>query len=184
MYAPNVFVAAEYAIDQNLAPVISFSFGGCEKVDARRRRWCGHRAVAQQANAQGITWVASPATPVLRAARARGPTIREPAAYSVNLPASFPEVTGVGGTMFAEGTGNYWASGYTKAAPSALSYIPEAVWNETPGGMLAASEWGGERLLFEAGLADRPGLPAGNARMVPDVSFAAGWNHDPYIPRG
>lgn len=44
VYAEDVSVAAEYAVDQNLAPVMSESFGGCEQYDSP-----AFRAVAQQA---------------------------------------------------------------------------------------------------------------------------------------
>ncbi|HKA00730.1 MAG TPA: protease pro-enzyme activation domain-containing protein, partial [Candidatus Solibacter sp.] len=57
VYSEHVYYATQYAVDQNLAPVISHSYGVCEKalfkhldeIDA----W---RSIAKQANAQGITW--------------------------------------------------------------------------------------------------------------------------------
>lgn len=53
-YANNFNDAAQGAIDQNLAPVMSESYGTCEIGPA-----VGLRALAQQAHAQGITWLAS-----------------------------------------------------------------------------------------------------------------------------
>ena len=50
----NVFTSAQYAINQNLAPVISMSYGGCEQQNS-----ASIRSLAQQANSQGITWIAS-----------------------------------------------------------------------------------------------------------------------------
>ena len=52
VYSPNVFESLEYAVDQNLAPVVSNSYGGCEIGSSTS--W---RTLAQQANAQGITWM-------------------------------------------------------------------------------------------------------------------------------
>jgi len=54
VYSSDVFTSAEYAVDQNLAHVMSLSYGGCESYNP-----ASFRAVAQQANAQGITWLVS-----------------------------------------------------------------------------------------------------------------------------
>ena len=51
-------LSVPYAINQNLAPVITFSFGLCEQ-QTSQSTLASTRALAQQANAQGITWVAS-----------------------------------------------------------------------------------------------------------------------------
>jgi subtilase family serine protease len=54
VYGNNANLAAQYATDQNLAPIISESFGMCEK---RASGWDWMRNLAQQAAAKGITWV-------------------------------------------------------------------------------------------------------------------------------
>ncbi len=58
VYAADVVDAVLHAIDQNLAPVLSLSYGGCEG-DLNANVAQVLQAVAQQANAQGITWVAA-----------------------------------------------------------------------------------------------------------------------------
>jgi subtilase family serine protease len=59
VYGVNVVsIAIAYAIDQNLAPVITMSFGNCEQY-ITPATLASTRALAQQANAQGITWVAA-----------------------------------------------------------------------------------------------------------------------------
>jgi hypothetical protein len=83
--------------------------------------------------------------------------------------------------MFVEGTGSYWAPGYSKGTPTAPSYIPETVWNETPKGKLATSGGGASMFFAKPSWQTGPGVPNVNARLVPDVSFAADWDHDPYI---
>src|SRR5262249_45959172 len=104
VYSENIVDALEYAIDQNLAPVISMSYGFCE---AQASSSDGQilQSWARRANAQGITWFAasgdSGAADCATDARSGG-------AFSVDLPAAIPEVTGVGGTTFNEGTGTYW----------------------------------------------------------------------------
>jgi subtilase family serine protease len=58
VYGKDVIAAAQYAIDQNLAPILTFSFGSCEPGISS-----GDATVvqdlAQQGNAQGITWIAA-----------------------------------------------------------------------------------------------------------------------------
>ena len=54
VYGLDVFDAAQFAVDDNVAPILSLSFGGCEAYNR-----IGYRAVAQQASAQGITWLAA-----------------------------------------------------------------------------------------------------------------------------
>src|SRR6202023_2941557 len=58
VYSNDVTNAVQYAIDQNLAPVLTMSYGFCEAQastsDAQMlRSW------AKQANAQGMTWFAA-----------------------------------------------------------------------------------------------------------------------------
>ncbi len=87
----------------------------------------------------------------------------------------------MGGTEFNEGSGQYWSTGVSPNGGKALSYIPEMVWNETGAGGLLASGGGASvyfpRPLWQTG----PGVPNDNARHVPDVSFSASGNHDPYV---
>src|SRR5262249_54224750 len=100
VYSYNALGSLQYAVDQNLAPVINYSFGVCELYFSEAAPLL--RAMAQQANAQGITIVASsgdagPAgcdTPVTNPLATNG--------INANLPASIPEVTSVGGTQFNE----------------------------------------------------------------------------------
>jgi uncharacterized protein (TIGR03437 family) len=177
VYARNVFSAAQYAIDQNLAPVLSMSFGGCEVLNS-----VGLRAIAQQANAQGITWVASSGdTGAVQCDRgsltqeaSKGPT--------VSAPASYPEVTAVGGTTLNEGTGTYWNISNSASGGSALSYIPEVAWNDAlQDGSLVAAGGGASANFAKPGWQSGPGVPNDNARDIPDIAFAASANHDPYL---
>jgi subtilase family serine protease len=103
VYAPNGYAGIQYAVDQNLAPVISFSFGTCERGAASSTGlidWT--RALAQQANAQGITWISSSGDTGVAACEHQFVDHTGVGGAGVLLPVSFPEVTGVGGTMFVE----------------------------------------------------------------------------------
>lgn len=182
VYSDNVFGAAEYAIDENLAPVISTSYGGCERnilnapnvVDA-------FRSVAKQAIAQGITWVVSSGDTGPAACERQDLDTAGIHGIFVNFPASLPELTAVGGTEFNEGTGNYWGPNGPDNS-SAQSYIPEIAWNDTKAdGKLAASGGGSSALFARPAWQTGPGVPNLNARLVPDISFTASWDHDAYV---
>jgi hypothetical protein len=75
----------------DLAPVFSVSYGGCEAGSPAR-----FRSVAQQANAEGITWMS--AAGGSSAARCDGDATVATHGPSVIFPANIPEVTAVGGT--------------------------------------------------------------------------------------
>ena len=86
---------------------------------------------------------------------------------AVDTPGSTPEVTSVGGTEFAEGSGRFWnATNNALTGASALSYIPETSWNDSAfDGSPSASGGGIERqfgargqlLLYEAIVANGSG---------------------------
>jgi uncharacterized protein (TIGR03437 family) len=182
VYSNNFFDAAQASVDQNLAPVMSLSFGTCEPEGVP-----GNRAIAQQANAQGITWLASSGD--------SGPAGCDPhgifgstqggvasLGLAVSIPASFPEVTAMGGTEFNEGSGQYWQSSSSANGGSAISYIPEMVWNDTPAGGGLLTSGGGASIDFpKPSWQTGPGVPKDNARDVPDVSFNASGDHDGYM---
>ncbi|HLK69021.1 MAG TPA: protease pro-enzyme activation domain-containing protein [Bryobacteraceae bacterium] len=181
IYATNFNTAAQAAIDQNLATILSESFASCEPSSA-----VGNRIMAQQANAQGITWVASSGDSGGAGCDAHGffgttgnTTVSDGPA--VGIPASFPEVTAMGGTMFNEAGGQYWRASNDSVDGSAISYIPEVVWNETGAGGLLASGGGPSIFFTKPAWQVAPGVPDDNARDVPDISFSAAGNHDPYL---
>jgi hypothetical protein len=169
----------QYAVDQNLAPVITYSYGLCE---ARQSGWPLYRNVAQQATAQGITWVASSGDAGAAGCESQDEDRAGASGLAVQVPASLPEVTGVGGAEFAEGAGRYWSPTYNDDGSSALSYIPEKAWNDTSqGGLLTASGGGVSTLFARPNWQIASALPADNARHVPDLAFTASAQHDPYL---
>lgn len=196
----GVFDAAQYAIDNDLAPVISMSYGGCEAANVTFIPF--FEPILQQASAQGQTFLASSGDDGAAACDGTypsGPVSVATYGPSVNYPASSPEVTGVGGTEFNEGAGTYWGTNGGDLG-SALSYIPEMAWNDSDttgtGGVngpdLAASGGGKSSCGVESngnctGGFPKPswqvgtGVPADHVRDVPDVSLSASANHDGYI---
>jgi hypothetical protein len=175
VYSSNVFNSLQYAVTQNLAPVISISYGTCET--GQSAAGAALRAIAQQANAQGITLLSSSGDSGAFSCDGSSESSASNGA-AVSLPASIPEVTAVGGTGFNEGSGNYWSASNSASDGSALSYIPEAVWNESAAGGLGASGGGASALFTKPVWQAGPGVPADGARDVPDIAMAAGADHD------
>ena len=187
----NVFRSLQYAIDNNVAPVISISYGDCEQ-DFSQSEVSTLTALLQQANAQGITVAA--ASGDSGAADCDFPATRTQAIRSathglaVDLPASSPFVTGVGGTQFNEGgtISSYWSSANNSVSGSALSYIPEVAWNETATelanrGSIAAGGGGISTLFQKPGWQTGNGVPNDSFRDVPDISLNAAVTSDSYL---
>jgi len=180
VYSLTFLFAVQYTVDNNLAPVITMSANeGCEAQNTTASM-SFYRALAQEANAQGITWVNSGSDAGPASCDPNGAPIAMNG-LGVRFPASIPEVTAVGGTEFNEQSGNYWSPTNTPSGASALSYIPEMVWNDSA---LLGALWaggGGVSIFFpkpswQAG----PGVPNDNARDMPDVALAASFSHDGY----
>jgi uncharacterized protein (TIGR03437 family) len=176
VYATDVMTAVQYAIDQKLAPVVSVSYGNCEQ-ESTRSDIASFQQWAQQANAQGITWLAASGdNGAADCADSQNPGL------AVDLPGSIPEVTSVGGTEFAEGAGTYWSPTNTANGASALSYVPETTWNDSLADGQPSSSGGGASILFsKPSWQTGPGVPSDNARHVPDVSLNASPDHDGYL---
>jgi subtilase family serine protease len=176
----DVSISAMEIIDNNLAPVMTMSYGGCELDD--QSSLGSLQAEAQQANAEGITWMASSGDSGAAACDV-GANIAQNG-LQVNVPASIPEVTGVGGTEFDEG-GNYskyWIGVNGNNGGSALSYIPEIAWNDTAqAGVLDATGGGVSTFYALPYYQSRVSGIQGSMRNVPDVSLSASNGNDPYF---
>jgi subtilase family serine protease len=175
VYSQDVLESVQYAIDGYLAPVISMSYGECE-IGAPT----SYRSMAQQANAEGMTWMNSSGDGGAAGCDYDAKiAVRGPA---VTFPADIPEVTAVGGTELSENSSSDWSTQNSATLASATGYIPEIAWNDTAlgGGIWATG--GGVSVEFakpwwQAG----PGVPNDSARDVPDVSLSASGDHDGYL---
>ena len=186
----GVDLSTEYIIDNNLADVMTESYGSCE-AQYTAAEATNVQSRAQQAAAQGITYIVS--TGDSGSAGCDDPNTKKTASgpFSVNILASTPYTIAVGGTQFNEhgNNGAYWRSQNDSVYSSALSYIPENVWNEActvaACGAANAGIWatgGGASTLFakpswQTGV---PGIPNDRARDIPDVSLTAA-SHDYYL---
>ena len=186
VYSDDVVNSAFFAIDEALAPVLSFSYGGCELQNSQSDAQA-LAAEAQKAAAEGITWVVSAGDSGAAACESQGAGYTSAVTpLSVNLPAAVPYVTAVGGAEFHEGSGNYWASKLRSDGSSALSYVPESAWTDETlipqyGDTGFAASGGGASVFFSKPSWQKgPGVPNNSARNVPDVAVTASWYHDPY----
>lgn len=172
VYTTNLEDAFQYAVDEKIAPIVSMSFLTCEQANSSTSQYAlSYRAIAQVAAAQGMTWLVSSGDSGAAGCDNTGAPVAT-MGLEVNLFASVPEVTGVGGTEFNEGSGQYWGSQNSATGGSALSYIPERAWNGTAisGGLFAGG--GGVSAYFpKPAWQTGPGVPNDGARDVPDVAL-------------
>jgi uncharacterized protein (TIGR03437 family) len=168
--------AVQYAIDQNLAPVVSTSYGLCE-LETVSSDVAAFRSWALQGNSQGITWFSASGD----SGGADCDDSQNPG-LSVDAPGSVPEVTSVGGTEFAEGSGTFWKASNDANSSSAMSYIPEMAWNDSVADGTPSSTGGGASIYFtKPSWQVGPGVPNDNQRHVPDISLSASADHDGYL---
>jgi subtilase family serine protease len=125
----DAFTSYYYAIDNNLAAVISLSYGLCELQD--EGSVTGDEAELTKGNSLGITIVNSTGDTGVAECDANGAKIAI-LGLGISYPASSPEVTGVGGTAIplANFKGQYWGTANGPNGGTALSYIPEQAWND------------------------------------------------------
>ena len=186
VYSTNAFESAFYVIDEALAPVLSVSYGACE-LRMSENDVATLASHGQKAAAEGITWLsASGDAGASDCEDQNGHFTSAITRATVDLPASLPWVTGVGGTAFDEGNGKYWAAGADQNMGTALGYIPERAWNDeawiaqnhlhgfASGG--GGASWYFSKPSWQTGR----GVPDRDCRYVPDVSLTASWFHDPY----
>ncbi len=130
----GIDLSALYIIDNNLAPVMSLSYGACE-ADLGTGGNEFHSMLWEQAATQGITIVA--ASGDSGSAGCDSVHFGETAAQyglAVSGLASTPFNVAVGGTDFNLDTSNalnYWSLWNSPSQNSAKSYIPETTWNDS-----------------------------------------------------
>ncbi|MBV8620391.1 MAG: S8/S53 family peptidase [Curvibacter sp.] len=176
----GTFIAAQYAVNNNLAPVLSMSFGLCE-ASLGSSAMSFMNTLWQQAAAQGMSVVISSGD-----SGAAGCDVDSSATSvggkAVNGLASTPYNLAIGGTMFNDASGNYWGAANGNYKVSALGYIPELAWNESGflgGSNLWATGGGTSSYFSKPAWQQAPGVPADGQRDLPDVSLAAA-GHTPY----
>jgi subtilase family serine protease len=179
----GISLSAQYAVNHNVAPVVSLSYGLCEAAlgSGGNAFWNDTWA---QASAQGMSVFVSSGDG--GAAGCDSPAEKTASkGRGVNGLCSTPYSTCVGGTQFndASNSAQYWSPTNGAGQSSALSYIPELAWNESAwtGGLWAGG--GGASLIYSKPTWQAAeGVPADGKRDVPDVAMHASIE-DAYVVR-
>ncbi len=177
-----------YIVDNNLADIMTESFGICEPHVSSAEQ-AGMNALAQQAAAQGITYILSSGDTGAEGCDHLSSTIAS-GPVAVSAPAATPFNTAVGGTMFDENghDSTYWSAS-TSTPVTALKYIPEKVWNESctsascgSNANIAAGGGGASTVVAKPSWQSGSNLhiPNDGFRDVPDISLTSA-SHDPYL---
>jgi subtilase family serine protease len=180
----GIDLASAYIVNHAAAPVASVSYGSCEQ-EMGTAELAFYNSLWEQAASQGMSvFVASGDA---GAAGCSEPTASAGSETAVNGLCSSPYSTCVGGTEFNEGANaaQYWSPANSAGYGSALSYIPEEVWNESSfsGGTGLWASGGGASLIYpqptwQTGVDGT--AAASGMRAVPDVALAAA-DHDGYF---
>ncbi len=179
----GIDLSATYAVNNNVAPILTLSYGSCEALMGSTEL-AFYNSLWKQAAVQGQTVLVAAGDS--GAAGCDSGTATASQGKAVNGLCSSPYSTCVGGTEFVEGSnpGQFWLpSSPGSTAASALSYIPESVWNESGtvsgGSGLWSGGGGASKVYTKPSWQTGPGVPADNARDVPDLSLTAA-SHDGY----
>jgi hypothetical protein len=132
----GVDLSAQYAVDNNLAPVLSESYGICEAALGTAGNQF-YNAVWQQAAAEGITAFVSAGDSGSAGCDSQDNQPPAPAEFGLQVSgfASTPYNVAVGGTDFNDlsNPSTYWSTANTSSTTqlSAKRYIPEVPWNDS-----------------------------------------------------
>ncbi|MGD0127484.1 MAG: protease pro-enzyme activation domain-containing protein [Terriglobia bacterium] len=131
----GIDLSALYIIDNNLAPVMTESYGGCEAALGNGGN-AFYYTLWEQGAAEGITILEAAGDEGSAACDIFASTGVGAAQYGLNVVgnASTPFNVAVGGTDFNDVStwSTYWSSANNSTTlSSAMSYIPEMAWNDT-----------------------------------------------------
>jgi subtilase family serine protease len=171
-------VAAQYVIDQNLAAVLNVSFGVCESGSGASNAFTN--STWQQAVAEGITVTVSTgdagvATCTAEADIGKANDVNT-GGFAVNGLASTPYDLAVGGTDFNPNTeSQYWnTSNHSGSLVSAISHIPEMVWNGSCANPIFADYYGVSDPIEFCNTNDLPGVTPTTANPFIVISGGGG----------
>lgn len=197
VYSGNVFDSLDAAIGNDVAPIITISYGDCEAGVGTATLTSINLALAE-ANAQGQTVIGPGGdTGATDCEPDRSPTGQASGlateGLNVDFPGSSPYVTSAGGSMFSADVSTpatYWSNSNSAGGGSALSYISEQPWNETTptaglgdssGNGGGAGGGGASAFFSKPAWQVGTGVPNDSARDTPDFAMNAAANHDGYL---
>jgi hypothetical protein len=200
-FVDGVDASAVYIVDNNIAPVMSESFGLCEAANGTAGN-AFQNALWQQAAAEGITVSVSSGDNGSAGCDDPNSVSSASLGVAVSGTASTPFNVAVGGTDFDNSTGTFWnvtnTATTTPVPASALGYIPEIPWNDSCAATgltgcnsatsstnldIVAAGGGPSAVYTKTQAPFQTGFGDATARDIPDISlFAAdGLNKSFYI---
>lgn len=176
----------EYIVDNQVAPIVSISFYGCE-ANAGQANTDFYDALFTQAAAEGITAFVSSGDGGVDSCETPNSVPMATQLASIDKRCASTNVTCVGGTQFND-TSNpsiYWSAKNSNGLESAVSYIPEGAFNQpvnTQTNSFQIFAGGGGISTFIAAPSWQQSLSTITMgyRAVPDISFSAS-GHDGYF---
>lgn len=200
----GVDLSALYIIDNNLAPVLSESYGACE-ADLGTAGNAFENAMWEQAAAEGITVLVSSGDSGSAGCDNPGVANAASQGLAVSGVASTPFNVAVGGTDFDKPSNYFNTTSDPATQNSAKSYIPEIPWNDSCArggkttGCSSVSSQGQDLVAASGGASNcavqdssgnctsgyaKPawqtgtGVPADSLRDIPDISLFSGDGFD------
>jgi len=184
----GIDLSSQYIVDNDLAPVMSLSYGQCESLLGQAENTF-YNNLWEQAAAEGITVVVASGDNGAAGCDypSFGPATQGPAVSGL---ASTPFNIAAGGTEFNENgaDSSYWSATNGSDQSSVLGYIPEAVWNESCADVtqcnfinLFAGSGGTSGIYSKPSWQNGPGVPADGKRDLPDISLDSAAQHDGYL---
>jgi subtilase family serine protease len=168
----GVDLSTAYAVDNDISPITSLSYGGCETLNNTfaPNSVALYKAAYEQGAAEGISHFVAAGDYGGDACEYTGLSI----GYGVNAIGDSPWNVSVGGTEFIMPDPNVY---FPPPSYTATGYVPESTWNdyENPEDGRPLAGGGGVSINFtKPAWQTGPGVPADGARDVPDVSLVAG----------
>jgi subtilase family serine protease len=188
----GAFESIEYAVQNRSANIISSSYGNCEAALGTAELNVLNSYLAQAA-AQGQTVVAAAgddgSADCYESYGETGLALTSVEGLAVDFPGSSQYVTSMGGTELpaadvATSSTYFKASTGSDVLTSALTYIPEVVWNDSSAAGGLSSGGGGVSIYTPAPTWQSttvPGLVANSFRQVPDLALDASPNNAGYL---
>ena len=176
----------EYIVENNVADIISISYGSCEAIEGTGGNEFNLQAF-EQAAAQGMSVFVASGDNGPAGCDNQGSQTYEVLGYATGGEASTPYSVSVGGsTLYGDVTSptTYWSATNGTYFSSALTYIPESPWNESrsasyiPSGDTGSDLWSGSggisayylKPSFQFG----PGVPSSDPDLT-QTAYGGQW---------
>jgi len=179
----GAFDALLYAVEQDIAPLVSLSYGSCEAgltpADA-----VFYEGMGDSAAIMGITVLVASGDSGAAGCDGRNSSGVATMGEFVGIPASIPSLVAVGGTEFQLTQANLGT--YLDGMLNASGYIPEGAWGDTQADIAAGfpdlnASTGGVSVIFAKPYWQVPYTPHDKFRDVPDVALSASDEVMPYM---